>query len=141
MTIRGCWCVIFGLSRRVFSTDRHQSSAQYVASAGAELPWKWSAIETLTKSTSTKQSGIWMLGITIVELFLVPDEPFGDTPNSLIHIANISRDDFELEIVKGCPDILCYIACECCKRDPAVRPTANKIISDLQKAYHKRIQW
>ncbi|KAH0795475.1 cytokinesis protein sepH [Histomonas meleagridis] len=87
----------------------------------------WSAPEVLNSKTFTKESDIWSLGCTIIEL-MTGKPPFKDLPPEEARMRILSESP---PLPTNASTHLCDFLTMCFKRDPSERPSAKQLQSYL----------
>eukprot|EP00479_Gromia_sphaerica_P007157 TRINITY_DN2286_c0_g1_i1.p1 TRINITY_DN2286_c0_g1~~TRINITY_DN2286_c0_g1_i1.p1 ORF type:complete len:145 (-),score=5.54 TRINITY_DN2286_c0_g1_i1:79-513(-) len=85
-----------------------------------------------------------MLGVTVIELFAIPDYPFeypGKGMPIVQHLMRLTSDDFQLDPPqKNFPEILYKFSQRCCQIDPKARPHVSDLCDYLKSEYDSEVQ-
>lgn len=122
----------FGLARR---TDKNE---YYILQTSRELPIKWYALESLEDGRFSTRTDVWSYGVTLCEMFSKGEEP------NLVLPDPVEKGQEQLAFIKAlkrgirfpCPptcDVSIYarIIYPCWDKNPHVRPTFRKLVSDI----------
>lgn len=124
----------FGLMRGL----RHEAD-HYVMSAHRRIPFAWCAPESLRVGSFSHASDVWMLGVTLWEMFTYCEEPwFGLSGRQILW--RVEREGERLEKPPDCPQELYSIMRKCWSCNPAERPTFGQLTTLVAEAKPMEVQ-
>lgn len=125
----------YGLCRKIsstldaeFSNDASEKDDYYKA-VSSKIPWRASAPESLTHRRFSRESDMWMYGITLIEM-LTGKIPFAGVHTVAQLCVSLSTSPLTLlkeQIPQATPGFLREIILKCCSLDPKNRPSASEI--------------
>lgn len=124
----------FGLMRGLSHEADH-----YVMSAHRRIPFAWCAPESLRVGSFSHASDVWMLGVTLWEMFTYCEEPwFGLSGRQILW--RVEREGERLEKPPDCPQELYGIMRMCWSCNPAERPTFGQLTTLVAEAKPMEVQ-
>lgn len=96
------------------------------------FPIKWSAPEILTsKSQFSFASDVYAFAITMIEIYIDGQSPYGDMRNALV--AKQVKTGWRMDKPEGCPEAVFALIQNCWAQEPADRPNFEKISDKLKE--------
>ncbi|XP_038074861.1 tyrosine-protein kinase receptor Tie-1-like [Patiria miniata] len=112
----------FGLSRR---------EDIYVQQSHTKVPYRWLAIESLTRQVYKSKSDVWSFGIVLWEI-----ATFGATPYPEIQMKSLAerlQEGYRMPKPENCADEIYDLMMKCWQPRPSQRPSFKEITAALQK--------
>ncbi|XP_028284951.1 non-receptor tyrosine-protein kinase TNK1 [Parambassis ranga] len=124
----------FGLMRGLSQERDH-----YVMSAHRRIPFAWCAPESLRIGSFSHSSDVWMLGVTLWEMFTYCEEPwFGLSGRQILW--RVEREGERLEKPPDCPQELYAIMRKCWACNPVDRPSFTQLTTMVSEAKPAEVQ-
>ncbi|KAM9717984.1 non-receptor tyrosine-protein kinase TNK1 isoform 1-T2 [Menidia menidia] len=118
----------FGLMRGL-----NQDRDHYVMSAHKRIPFAWCAPESLRVGSFSHASDVWMLGVTLWEMFTYCEEPwFGLSGRQILW--RVEREGERLEKPPDCPQELYAVMKMCWACSPSDRPSFAQLTAIVAEA-------
>ena len=115
-----CKVADYGLARLI-----QEECEYYTAQAGAKLPIKWIAPESIFYNKFTTKSDVWSFGILMTEIISKGKQPYPGKKNKDV-VAMIEAGE-RMEKLEGCSDVLYSIMLKCWEMNPNDRPTFEQV--------------
>lgn len=123
----------FGLSKKFYDNVKYEKETRVF------VPWKWMAIEYLTKDYFTLTSDVWSFGVLFWELFSFGRNPYGhqdydELIRKLINGYRLQCPEEVRHITDWSPaTIFKQIAEACFERDPIERASFSDVLKIIEK--------
>ena len=115
-----CKVANFGLARVI-------NQGVFAGPSKEKLPIKWTAPEAAMHRHFTNKSDVWSFGILLYELIT-----YGGVPYSEMNDAKVLEElqiGYRMPAPLDCPEYLYEIMTDCCRDDPASRPTFESLLN------------
>eukprot|EP00045_Choanoeca_perplexa_P014922 m.178590 g.178590 ORF g.178590 m.178590 type:complete len:523 (+) comp16842_c0_seq2:2832-4400(+) len=117
----------FGLSRFVALTTSY-----YSTNAELELPFRWSAPESLIRSRFSQESDIWSFGVVCVEVYSNGATPYGDEGYQQVLQRHRDHNCGLLQGLVAVPAAMQRLIAHCLNYTISARPKAASIVQTLR---------
>ncbi|XP_005388180.1 PREDICTED: hepatocyte growth factor receptor isoform X2 [Chinchilla lanigera] len=119
----------FGLARDVYDKEYYSVHNK----AGAKLPVKWMALESLQTQKFTTKSDVWSFGVLLWELMTRGTPPYPDVNvfDILVYLLQ-GRRLFQPEY---CPDSLYEVMLSCWHPNAEMRPSFSELVSRISAIF------
>jgi serine/threonine protein kinase len=121
----------FGMMRNLVLNDYYRVDKHNL------LPVRWMPIEALQLGKFTSASDVWSLGVVFWEVTCHCEMPYPAMGNSEVY--DFVKAGRRLSQPPGCPDFLFRIMERCWHKNPASRPTAIRVLTDLSAALRSAV--
>ncbi|OXA53415.1 receptor-like tyrosine-protein kinase kin-16 [Folsomia candida] len=119
----------FGLSRQLYG------NTNYIKKTKAQLPWRWLALESLTRMEFSTESDVWSYGVTLWEIFTFAESPY---PNHTWgkEFIDMLQSNGRLDKPRDANTAIYGLMKTCWEGDKSNRPSFSTLRGAMEKLLH-----
>eukprot|EP00455_Lapot_gusevi_P009260 TRINITY_DN14137_c0_g1_i2.p1 TRINITY_DN14137_c0_g1~~TRINITY_DN14137_c0_g1_i2.p1 ORF type:complete len:141 (+),score=13.76 TRINITY_DN14137_c0_g1_i2:108-530(+) len=119
----------FGLARVV-----QDDTASYytMTDDSCAMPLRWMAPESIFSRKFSRQSDIWMFGVSLWEILACGQLPYPDHFNIFQLVDGIQRGTIQLQLPPTVPEPWRMLVASCLQVDPSLRPSIHSIVETIR---------
>ena len=114
-----------------FSRACYSPSGKMICKFKMNILLRWSAPELLFENTSSSKSDMWSFGITLWEILMYGEKPYGELDKN--SVKEIIKKGYRMPQPMHCPNKLYSLMLDCWQENPLNRPSCRTLMERLDR--------